>query len=351
MLLFKRIQIYQVIVFFLAGFAFASCKSNYAIITIENMQHAKDELSPDIQSITLMNRSMNNQFANYQEDSLQMYFYRNGYQLSKVVLDSMAADTTIRALAELMFESGRYDVVIPVERNFSRNLSYELLPDTLNRNQVSEICSNFNTDALMVLERFYVKTMADFTEQRYTDSNNGQVNSFNATLDLKYSAYFRIYKPGAKTLVKEIAVADTIYWESDDYTLERLFGKLPSVKKAIISAGIKAALDVDSKLSPTWISEKRGYFLFNMKNDPGQQFMSKNDYEQAEKYWSELAKSNSKKVRSKAEYNLALISELNGDLDKAIEYGVKSYYSQYRFQTETYLKRLEARKKALENKN
>jgi hypothetical protein len=340
-----------VIVFFLAGFAFASCKSNYAIITIENMQHAKDELSPDIQSITLMNRSMNNQFANYQEDSLQMYFYRNGYQLSKVVLDSMAADTTIRALAELMFESGRYDVVIPVERNFSRNLSYELLPDTLNRNQVSEICSNFNTDALMVLERFYVKTMADFTEQRYTDSNNGQVNSFNATLDLKYSAYFRIYKPGAKTLVKEIAVADTIYWESDDYTLERLFGKLPSVKKAIISAGIKAALDVDSKLSPTWISEKRGYFLFNMKNDPGQQFMSKNDYEQAEKYWSELAKSNSKKVRSKAEYNLALISELNGDLDKAIEYGVKSYYSQYRFQTETYLKRLEARKKALENKN
>ena len=314
------------------------------------MQHAEDELSPDIQSITLMNRSMNNQFANYREDSLQMYFYRNGYQLSKVVLDSLAADTTIRALAELMFESGRYDVVIPLERNFHRNISYELLPDTLNSDQVNEICRNFNTDALMVLERFYVKTMADFTEQRYMDSSNGQVNSYNATLDLKYSAHFRIYKPGAKTLVKEIAVTDTIYWESDDYTLERLFGKLPSVKKAIISAGIKAALDVDSKLSPTWISERRGYFLFNTKNDPGQQFMTKNDYEQAEKYWTELAKSNNKKIRSKAEYNLALISELNGDLDKAIEYGVKSYYSQYRFQTETYLKRLEARKKALENK-
>lgn len=350
MLLLKRIWIYKVIVFSLVVFALASCKTNYAIITIENMQHAEDELSPDIQSITLMNRSMNNQFANYREDSLQMYFYRNGYQLSKVVLDSLAADTTIRALAELMFESGRYDVVIPVERNFHRNISYELLPDTLNSDQVNEICRNFNTDALMVLERFYVKTMADFTEQRYMDSSNGQVNSYNATLDLKYSAHFRIYKPGAKTLVKEIAVTDTIYWESDDYTLERLFGKLPSVKKAIISAGIKAALDVDSKLSPTWISERRGYFLFSAKNDPGQQFMNKNDYEQAEKYWADLAKSKNKKIRSKAEYNLALISELNGDLNKAIEYGVKSYYSQYRFQTETYLKRLEARKKALENK-
>lgn len=351
MLLFKRIWIYKVIVFSLVGFVLVSCKSNYAIITIENMQHAKDELSTDIQSITLMNRSMNSQFANYREDSLQMYFYRNGYQLSKVVLDSMAADTTIRALAELMFESGRYDVVIPVERNFYRNLSYELLPDTLNNNQVSEICSNFNTDALMVLERFYVKTMADFTEQRFTDSSNGQVNSFNATLDLKYSAHFRIYKPGIKALVKEIAVADTIYWESDDYSLERLFGKLPSVKQAIISAGIKAALDVDSKLSPTWLSEKRGYFLFSLKNDKGQQFMTKNEFDQAAKYWAELAKSDNKKIRSKAEYNMALISELNGDIDKAIEYGLKSYYSQYRFQTETYLKKLEALKKAMENKN
>jgi hypothetical protein len=291
---------------------------------------------------------MSNQFQNYQADSLQHYFYRNGFQLSKIVLDSMAADTTIRALAELMFESGRYDVVIPVERNLIRNLSYEILPDTLNHEQVSEICTNFNTDALMVLERFYVKTMADFSEQRIMNSGNSSVNSYNATLDMKYGAFFRIYKPGPKTLFREFEVSDTIYWESDDYTLERLFGKLPSVKQALISAGIKVALDVDNKLSPTWVSEKRGYYLFRKKDDPGQQFMNKNDYGQAGKYWSEMAQSKNKQIRSKAEYNLALVNELNGDIDKAIEYGLKSFYSFYRFQTEAYLKKLEARKKALE---
>lgn len=350
MLFFRKIITYKTILIFVAGITLGSCKSNYAIITIENTQPVKEELSPDIQSITLMNRSMNNQFLNHREDSLQMYFYRKGFQLSKIVLDSTAADTTIRALAELMFESGRYDVVVPLERNFKRSLSYEILPDTLSPDQVSEICTNFKTDALMVLERFSTKTMADYSEEKYLDATNGPTYSYSATLDLKYNAFFRIYKPGIKTLVKEIELSDTIYWESADYTQERLFSKLPSIKQALINAGIKVALDVDSKLSPTWIPEKRGYFLFKNKDDRGQKFISENNYQEAGKYWAEMARSTNKKTRSKAEYNLALINELNGDMDKAIEYGLKSFYSYYRFQTETYLKKLEARKKSLQKK-
>jgi len=343
-LFFRKIITYKTILFFLTGITVASCKSNYAIITIENNQPAKEELSPDIQSITLMNRSMTSQFLNHREDSLQMYFYRKGFQLSNIVLDSTAADTTIRALAALMFESGRYDVVVPLERNFKRTLSYEILPDTLSPEVVSEMCTNFNTDALMVLERFSTKTMADYSAEKYLDGNNGTVYSYNATLDLKYDAFFRIYKPGKKTLVKEITVSDTIYWESVDYTQAGLFSKLPSIKQALINAGIKVALDVDSKLSPSWIPEKRGYFLFKNKGDRGQQFMNENKYEEAGKYWVEMSKSTNKKTRSKAEYNLALINELNGDIDKAIEYGLKSFYSYYRFQTQTYIKKLEARK-------
>ena len=344
----RKIISYKTILFFVAGITMISCKSNYAIITIENSQPAVAELPNDIQSITLMNRSMNNQFQNHREDSLQMYFYRKGFQLSSIVLDSTAADTTVRSLAALMFDSGRYDVVVPLERNIKRDLSYDILPDTLNPDQVSEICKNFNTDALMVLERFSTKTMADYSAEKYQDVNTGSVYSYYATLDLKYDAFFRIYKPGRKTLVKEIAISDTIYWESADYTLKGLFSKLPSVKQALINAGIKIALDVDSKVSPSWVTEERGYFLFKNKDDRGQQFMNENNYEEAGKYWTYMATSTNKNIRSKAEYNLALINELNGDLDKAIEYGLKSFYSQYRFQTETYLKKLEARKKALQ---
>lgn len=345
MQLFNKIKSQTFIIFLLIGIVTVSCKSYYTALTIENAQSAKEELSPDIQSITLMNRSMSNQFRNHQEDSLQAYFYRKGFQVSVVVLDSTAADTTIRALSHLMFESGRYDVVVPVERNIERNLPYGIFPDTLSNEYVSKVCSEYQTDALMVLENFTTRVMTDYSQERNADGGK----YLYASVDLTYDAGFRIYKPGVKKVTKEITVSDTIYWESADYSQERLFGKLPSIKQALISAGIKVALDVDSKISPSWTPEKRGYFLFRRQGDRGQQLMNENNYEEAAKYWAEMTQSTNKKTRSKAEFNLALVSELNGDIDEAIEWGLKSFYSQYRYQTEAYLKKLKARQETLQN--
>ena len=345
--IFKKIFSLNGLIFFMTGFLLISCKSYYIPLTIEDPNPSTDELPKDVQSLTLMNRSMDNQFKNYQEDSLQNFFYRNGYQLSKIVLDSTAADTTIKALAALIFESGRYDVVVPVDRNIKRILPYEFLPDTLNPEQVSQICRNYNTDALMVMERFTTKLMADNSREKYIDQNLNAFYTYNASLDLKYDAFFRIYKPGKKTLIKEIELIDTISWESTDSNQTRMINKIPSIKMAMIDAGIKVALDIDSKLSPTWTQEKRGYFLFNPGDDRGQQLMNDSNYEAAGKYWDEMAQSKNKKIRSKAEYNLALVKELNGDIDGAIEWGLKSFYSFYRYQTEAYLKRLQVRKESI----
>ncbi|MFY9152598.1 MAG: DUF6340 family protein, partial [Prolixibacteraceae bacterium] len=339
----KKILIYLPVLFF-AGIILISCKTNFIGLRIENSTPSRDELPEDIQSLTLMNRSMNNQFLNHIEDSLQMYFYRNEYQLSKIVLDSTAADTTLKALSALLFESGRYDVVVPVERNLPRNLTYNLLPDTLNQDQVSQICRDYNTDALLVLERFSTKVMTDYSAEKYVDATVGTSYSYYASLDLKYDAFFRIYKPGELTPVKQFAITDTINWENSDNMQARLFSRIPTIKQAMISAAIKVALDLDGKLSPSWTTENRGYFIFSRKNDRGQQLMTENNYEEAEKYWAGLAKSKNRNIRSKAEFNMALISELNGDIDAAINWGLKSFYSTYHSQTEAYLKKLQFRK-------
>lgn len=359
MQVYNQFSTYRILILFLTGIVFVACKSNFAVLTIENSSPSIQELPADIQSITLMNRSMSSQFEDYKEDSLQLYFYRKGFQLSKIVLDSAASDTTVRALADLLFDSGRYDVVVPLERNMRRyyfepgnygilapvertlpkELSYEQLPDTLNPVLVKKICSDFNTDALMVMEKFYTKVMADYSHEK-----SGINDFYYASLDVKYYAYFRIYKPENKSFFQEIEVSDTINWESSDYTQTGLFRKLPSVKQALINGGIKIALEVDGKLSPTWTTEKRGYFLINTKNDRGQQLINENNYDEAGKYWTQMAESTNKKIRSKAEFNLALLSELSGDIDGALEWGLKSFYSNYRFQTEAYLKKLKSRK-------
>ena len=340
MRIMSKLNTCKIFLFCLVALTMVSCKSYYTALTIETPRPAKEELPIDIQSITLMNRSINNQFLMHREDSLQMYFYRNGYQLSVMVLDSMAADTTIRALAEILFESGRYDVVVPVEKNIKRNLTYDLIPDTLSPLLVSQLCNQYNTDALMVMEQFSTKVMTDYSADKYSDKYSGTTYSLYASLDLKYDALFRIYKPGMKAL--EIKLADTIYWESSDDNQLRLLSKLPSIKQAVINAGIKIALDVDNKISPFWVSEKRGYYLFDLKNDHGQQLLNENKTQEARDFWMEKAQSTNKKIKSRAEYNLALASELEGNIDQAIEWGLKSFYTHYEYRTEVYLKKLKA---------
>lgn len=324
----------------LIGLSVSSCKSYYTPLTIETPSPAKEELPQDIQSITLMNRSINNQFLNHNADTLQAYFYDNNYQLSVVVLDSLAADTTLRALGELLYNSGRYDVVIPVERNIDRPYAYNLVPDTLTPEFVSEQCQKYNTDALMVLEQFSTKVMTDYIIEKYVDRIAGTSFYYYASLDLKYNAFFRIYKPGSK--IREMELSDTIYWDSAGDSKIAMFSELPSIKQSLISAGIKVALDVDKKISPTWIPEKRGYFLLDRKNDPGQQLLIENNLEEAKAFWLEKAQSTDKKIKSRAEYNLALVNELEGNINQAIEWGLKSFNTQYHHQTEVYLKKLNA---------
>lgn len=346
--MYTRAKIFQYIGIFLVGTFLLSCRSSFVALQIENSVPARDELPATVQSLTLLNRSMNDQFANFQEDSLEHHFLRKGYQLSKIVLDSLAADTTIRALADLLFASGRYDAVIPVDRNLPKSGGYETIPDTLNNELVARLCSDFQTDALMVLEKFSTKVMTDFSSEKFLNATNGFNRAYFATIDVRYEAFFRIYQPGKHLWTKEISVADTIYWESTDYTQAGVFKKLPTIKQALVSAGIKVALDIDEKISPAWIPEKRGYFLIERRDDKGRQAMNEHNYAEAARYWKEIAGSANRKIKSKAEYNLALLSELNGDIDGALDWGLKSFYSYYRYQTEAYLKKLKERKENLQ---
>lgn len=335
----SKLHIFKLLILFILVWMAASCKSYYATLQIEVPIPAQQELPAEIQSLTLMNRSITSQFVDHNADSLQKYFYRNGFQLSEDVLDISVSDTIVQALAPLLYESGRYDVVVPIERNIPRGVPYQIKPDTLDNLKVSMICSLYNTDALMVLEQFSTKVMSDYSKEQ---SMSGSFHY--ASIDVKYNAFFRIYQPGQKNPVKEIELIDTIYWESAEYTQSLLFMNLPTVKQALINAAIKIALDTDSKLSPAWNSEKRGYFLFDLKNDRGQQLVNENKLDEAKAFWLEMTQSPNKKDRARAEFNMAVVSELDGDIDQALKWGLKSYYSHYHYQTEVYLKKLKALK-------
>lgn len=321
-----------------------SCSAPYQNLTIETAHPSQALLPSGINSLTLMNRSISKEFRNFNKDSLQSYFYARDFNVSTIVLDSLAADTTLKVLGDLLYSSGRYDVVIPRDRNFMREPEFFRIPEELDWDEVRSICDEYRTDALLVMERYYNKLITKYNVQP-TEENQ---YLYSALIDSKYDAVVKVYDPYRQKIVRQIIVGDTISWTDFQWSVKELFTSLPSVRECLIQTGVQVALDLDSRLSPVWAKEKRGFFMIE-KGDAARlsRWVSENDWQSAYDYWLPYTRSAKKALRSKAQYNLALASEMLGRIDEAIRRANDSYKTQYHTQTEQYLYKLGKRKEIL----
>ncbi|MEI6138855.1 MAG: DUF6340 family protein, partial [Mariniphaga sp.] len=140
------------IFFILFIIVFVSCTS-LRNIGIEVSNLPQYPISDDVQSLVVFNRSMSSMFTNQNGDSLEKYFLKKRMELDTLFLDSIASDTLIKVVAKAMFESGRYDVVIPKERNLYRYNFYDL-DNPLDNDLINQFCNDFKVDAVLVLEDF-----------------------------------------------------------------------------------------------------------------------------------------------------------------------------------------------------
>lgn len=331
-------------------FIFASCVSTHTL-TIEIPQPAAKELPGEIQSLTLVNRTVDNRYMDLPTDSLQNIFYRQQFNLDTVIYDLQAVDTTLKALGELLYESGRYDFVIPVNRflEFRKNsfLSYEMP-----WNEVKELCETYNTDAVLSLDYYKTAVSTEYGRETFFDPiSDDFVEASTAVMKINYEVMFRIYDPEQeKVLVREF-LRDTLIWEDADVSTRELFRRFPPVKQALAEAGIAVALDFSDKIGTRWRREQRSYFASGPDELEHGAVLAKNgEWEAAVAAWQEVEKNtDSKSIKSKAQFNIAVGYEILGNINQAVSWALKSYETMFRPQTYTYLEMLQKRKNELKN--
>ncbi len=336
-LLKSRNLYFKWIIFVFIGFATFSC-SSLKNIGIEVAVQPEFPIGEDIQSLALLNRSMTSQFNNLKTDSLEKILINNKMSLDTVFQDSIAADTVIQAAARALFESSRFDVVVPKERNIIRTDNEEIVKP-LNVNFINEICKDFNVDGVLVLESFIEQLK---TKYSLRTAEGYSYTEFKAATDISYFSEWRLYRPNDLKPVIRFQIGDSIFWNAVDYSLEDVYKQMPRTKEALIGGGIAAGLKMSGYISPRWTNQTRYYYLTGKNEiDAAVPFIKNNKWEEAAAIWEKHASNSSKKIRSKVEYNLALASEMNGDLDLAIEWGLKSFKSKYSKAIEVYLKTLD----------
>lgn len=322
-----------------------SCSKYYAI-TIEQKNLPKINIPAEVQSLTLMNRSLTKDFHNFKEDSLQQFFYRNKYNVKATILDSLASDTCLQTIGELLFGSGRFDIVIPTERNIKKDTEYYRIEQPLDWTFVENICKTYNTDALLVMEK-YVNQINSLVQQNYNTIKSEidiEYSYFWGSCDIIYDSFFRLYYPKNKEILGQFFIIDTISWGKDALTKLKLYSDMNSIKNGLIDAGINVALDLDGSISPMWIPDERGVYIIDNKNIEERNLILNSDWQKLTEYWQPFTENKNTDIRSKAEYNMALAAELNGKIDDAIYWASKSYQTLLRNRSFNYIKKLGKRK-------
>ncbi|MGE0021113.1 MAG: DUF6340 family protein [Draconibacterium sp.] len=152
---------------------------------------------------------------------------------------------------------------------------------------------------------------------------------------------------------------DTINWIEPAYNLREAKRVLPPRKDAIFNAADVAGTQFGEYISPHWVNVDRMYY------QSGHSELKKTDKMVAENHWLnavEIWKKNTtnrnKKIAAKSMFNLALACEMQGEIDAAMDWAVKSFYvfgnknEIHAFNTQQYIRILGQRKldiKKIEN--
>ena len=320
-------------------------------LLIEIPQKSNKELPENIQSLLLIARVVDDRYTNLDADSLQRIFYKQGFSYDTIINDIQTVDTTLKALGELLFESGRYDYVIP-EYRFPEVENTSLIAGEMPWNEVKELCDTFRTDAILSLDYFKTRVITDY--QKTADFNvysNAFADLSSAEMKISYEALFRVYDPWVEKVIVRRFMRDTVIWEGTDRSARDLFYWFTPVKKALTETGITIALDLSGEISPKWRTERRNFFGSGNSNfKQAIPLVNSGQWETAIALWKEtIENSKSKSVKSKAEFNIALGYEMLGNLDESIVWALKSYETMYRTNTWNYLETLKRRKNETNN--
>ncbi|MFV0521372.1 MAG: DUF6340 family protein [Mangrovibacterium sp.] len=313
----------------------SSCTSSFRNIVIETSHPSAQMLSNDIKSLTLIDRATTADFNTYDEKKTQQYFFDNNFNTNALMLDSLATDTTLKVLGQLLYDSGAYDVVIPEERFYSHDKKFYEMPASLSWDEVNRICSDYNTDAVLSVERYYNKIFTSF------ESYDGEYGA--ATINSAYNVVANIYNPSTREITQQVVASDTITWQQSGSSTKKIFLNLPSITNCVIQTGIQSALDIDARISPQWKRENRIFFTLDKDDSSGNKVIdlaNQQEWLKLYEYWLPFEQSKKSSVKSKAEFNLALASEMLGKIDESLTWIEKSLNTKYTQQAKNYMNTL-----------
>ncbi len=339
-------SILRILPLFMLPLLIASCGT--ASHQMQILKPATITLPSDIKQVGIINRSLPGKgqgFTNFLE--------------GLVTGESIAADREgslecQRGLAAGLNQAPRFNAVV-IEGVDLRGTGTREWPEFLDWQQVAELCERFRVDALIALETFdsdieIRKSSADV--ERVIDKKKVIVKEYYANLRMNVRSGWTIYKPTTQQIIDRNAFNDEMRWNESADTPERVLGKLPSKRRAINESGYFSGKQYAVRISPTWVTESRSYYRkatdeFKIAG----KYVKQDRWNDAISIWRRYTMDADPKIAGRACYNMALASEVDGNLPIALEWANRAWQQHGLKRARNYINLLENRIKQQDRLN
>jgi hypothetical protein len=299
----------------------SSCKTNQLYLSV--VEPAPVTLPADIKKVGVINRSAST------DETKAIDVAEKVLTLEGANLDKEGAVESIKGLSEELLNNNRFTEVIPLNDIDFRTPKIGMFPAPLSWDIVSQICKSTGTDALFSLEKFDTDTHINYSTRKVdikTPLGTIPGLEHQASMETVVKTGWRIYDPAGKAILDEFIYDESIVSSGRGVNPLAAAAALMGRKEAVKQVGNKAGHGYALRIIPFEIRVMRDYYVkgsdrFKVAKRKAQ--MGK--WNEAGELWKAELENPKMKVASRATYNMAIISEINGDLDGALKWAQKSF--------------------------
>ncbi len=311
-------------------------------VSVQVMKPADITLPDHINKIAVANRSLSD------KDNKVMNVVEGILTGEGLFMDRIGSDECIGGITDVLVESPRFDVIRPANVEL-KGTGTSAFPTPLDWDEVTRICALSDADALLLLEAFDSDSDIGI-EMKKSESKDKEGNvvvniEHLANMKMKVSSGWRIYDPKTKVIIDEHKASDYMDFNAEGKSPEEARSHLIPKRDAVNKTGVYAGQQYGYRIAPMWIRVSRSYYA---KGCDDMKIATRkaraNNWDGAAEIWKKLAeRSNVEKLKSRNSYNMALASEISGNLDIALMWARKSYEDYGNKKARSYIRVLERR--------
>jgi hypothetical protein len=301
--------------------ALASCKTQQLYLNV--VEPAPVTVPPYIKSVGVINRSVPT------DETKTLDVLDKALSLEGVNLDKDGAMESIRGLSDELLTNTRFNEVKTLNDIDFRTSALTDFPTPLTWEIVEKICTETKTDALFSLEKFDTDTHLNYSTRKVdmkTPLGTIPGIEHQANMETLIKTGWRIYDPSAKLILDEYIYNESVVFSGRGINPLLAVKALVGRKDAVNQVSNKAGHGYAMRIIPYRLRVMRDYYVKGTNNFKiARRKAQVGKWDEAGTLWEKETTNSSSRISGRACYNMAIINEINGDLDSALKWAQKSY--------------------------